>query len=273
MLIDAYCNRLVLANYRPETIRARRSCLGTFAASLEGHHLAAATRLDVEAYLSRPLAPETRRAYRSHLKGFYAWAVDEGHVLTDPTLKLPTVRVPRAVPRPIHPDDLRKAVDLASPRMRAWLLLMSLAGLRCMEVAALRPVDVSVTDCGALLYLRECKGGGSATVPAHKAVLGALAVLPARDDGTWWDVTAHHVSKMTGRYLRSLGIDATGHQLRHRAGTDWYSVSGHDLLTTARLLRHASVATSQVYAQLDPVRPAEVVGLVCSPSRARLHVV
>jgi integrase len=58
------------------------------------------------------------------------------------------------------------------------------------------------------------------------------------------------------------GINASAHQLRHYAGTTWYAASGNDLLATARLLRHVNVSTTQVYAALSPVRPAEVVGSV-----------
>lgn len=130
-----------------------------------------------------------------------------------------------------------------------------------MEVAALRPADIMDAEGIALLYLRECKGGGTATVPAHADVLAALNALPIRDRA-WWTLTPGTISTYVGRYLRSLGIEATAHQLRHTAGTSWYRASGHDLLTTARLMRHAHTSTTQGYAQLDPKRPAEVVSLV-----------
>ena len=256
-----------LAGLRPTTVAARTSCLRAFERSLEPHQMTLRTcgRLEVAAYVGRlDLAPETRKAYRGHLRGFYAWAVDEGHLTVDPTLKLPSIRIPRAVPRPIHSPDLRKAVNNADPRMRAWLLLMAMAGLRCLEVAGLRPEDVSVTDSGPLLFLREVKGGGTATVPAHEAILHALVQLPARD-GLWWDCSPHYISSSVSGYLHSVGVSATAHRLRHWAGTEWYRASEHDLLTTARLLRHASVRTTQVYAELCPERPAHVVRLVRPP--------
>jgi hypothetical protein len=37
---------------------------------------------------------------------------------------------------------------------------------------------------------------------------------------------------------------------------------GHDLFTTARLLRHATVQSTEIYARIDIEWPAEVVGLV-----------
>jgi integrase/recombinase XerD len=261
LLIDAYASRLRLAGYRPSSVEARVSCLQSFMRFLAPKPIAEATRLDVESYLGRPLAAESRRAYRGHLKGFFAFALDEGYVVQDPTVKLPAVRVPRGQPRPISPDDLRTALGNADGRMRAWLLLMSLGGLRCIEVAALRPQDLTITESGAMLFLRECKGGGTGSLPAHQAITLSLAGLPVRN-GLWWDVTAKRVSTLVSAYFRGIGVNATAHQLRHYAGTEWYRASGHDLLTTAQLLRHASVATTQTYAALDPTRPAEVVAKV-----------
>ena len=256
---------MTLAGYRPRTIQARREVVTGFISHLAPRSWREAHHLDVQDFLARPLAPQSRRAYRSHLKGFYAWAMDEGLVTEDPTVKVPPVRTPRGTPRPISSDDLARALDRAPLRMRAWLLLMALGGLRACEVSTLRPQDVIQTEgAGALLYLRETKGGGTATVPAHPAIIETLTCLPIVN-GLWWHAQPHHVSRQVARFLRSQGIDATGHQLRHYAGTEWYRVSGHDLLTTARLLRHASVDTSQIYAQLDPTRPSAVVGRVRLP--------
>lgn len=262
MHVDSHINRLVLAGYRPRTVSARRSVINAFAGSLQGKALHEAHRLDVEMFLARDLAAETRRSYLNHLRAYYGWLCDE-ELMTgpNPTAKVAPIRVKKGVPRPIDSEQLVRAIDHAAPRMRAWLLLMAQAGLRCMEVAALRPADLLVQKDGVLLFLRECKGGSTATVPAHPETLEALGVLSI-SEGCWWDVTPHHVTVQTSRYLKSLGITSGAHSLRHYAGTSFYKTSGHDLLTTARLLRHASVQTSQIYAQLDPTRPAEVVNLL-----------
>lgn len=261
MLINAHINRIRLAGYRPRTVASREKVLRQFERTLAGRQIGEATRLDVEAFVGRDLAAESRRAYLGHLRAFFRWALDEEYVPTDPTSKLPSIRVPRGGPRPIDATQLVLAVKYADPRMRAWLLLMALGGLRCMEVAGLRPQDLLETESGVLLFLRETKGGASATVPAHPEVLGALSDVPIRN-GAWWQCQAHSVSVMTSSYLRGRGVDATAHQLRHYSGTAWFRASGHDLLTTAALMRHASVKTTMLYAQLDPTRPAEVVNLV-----------
>jgi integrase/recombinase XerC len=186
----------------------------------------------------------------------------EGEYLTsDPTAKVPAIRVPAGVPRPIPEGDLIRAVEQADVRMRAWLLLMALAGLRCVEVAGLRPADLVPGPSGVLLYLPECKGGGTARVPAHPLILRALEQVPIRNEA-WWELTAGSLSASVNRYLRSVGVRSTAHSLRHFAGTSWYRASGHDLLATATLLQHVNVNTTQVYARIDDERPTEVVHAV-----------
>lgn len=268
MLTESHMARLTLAGYRPSTLKARRACLAQFERHIAPTPLADATRHHVESFLARRLAPESRRSYRSHLRSFYRWCLDEGLITVDPMVRVPAIRVPRAVPRPVTDEELTAALIRADARMRAWLLLMALAGLRCIEVAGLRPADLITSEEGIqMLYLRECKGGGTATMPAHAAIVGALAQVPIRGD-QWWCVSRGAVSKQVGAHLRDSGVNATAHRLRHYAGTAWYRASGHDVLATARLLRHASIQTTQVYAELDPTRPAEVVALVRSPRSA-----
>lgn len=257
VLIDSYLAHLTLSGARPKTVTVRREQLTAWQRWLAPLTLADATRQHVEVWLSRPLAPASRRAYRSALRGLYAWAVDDGLLQTDPTLKVPSIRVPKGVPRPLSDHDLNVALAGADARMRAWLLLMALAGLRCCEVAALEPRDVMDSPVGPLLYLRVTKGGGSATVPCHPLVSEALAALPIQQ-GMWWQVRPETVSATVNRYLHARGVRGTAHSLRHTAGTVWLQASGHDLLTTATLMRHVNVNTTTVYTRLSPERPAEV---------------
>lgn len=259
-LVQTHLAHLTFAGASPRTIEARAGILTRL--TRDAGPLPTLTEADLLTWLTRPLAPESRRAYRGHIVGFYAWCVDHGHLDRSPAERLPTVKVPQRQPRPISREDFRVALDAAPVRMRAWLLLMALEGLRCIEVAALEPRDLWIPDTGLpLLRLRVTKGGGQASVPLHPDVLDALAVLPVRR-GVWWSVNARTVSFAVGQHLRSVGVRASSHQLRHLAATEWYRSSGNDLLTTALLMRHVRVSSTQGYAALDPVRPSEVVNLV-----------
>jgi len=264
MLIGLYLNRLTLSSYRPNTVDLRRRVLTNFERTLDPRGVIDASRFDCEAFLARDLKPGSRRVYRSTLRHFYAWTVEEGFLEIDPAIKVPPIRVPKGTPRPLSDQQLAQALAAADQRTHAWLLLMWLAGLRCCEVSGLRPDDLVRTEGGWLLMLREEKGGTAGVVPAHEAVVAALLDLPTRS-GLWWGCTPKHVSQFTAAFLRASGVDATSHQLRHSAATSWLRVSGHDLLTTSKLMRHKSVDTTTIYAALDPTRPTEVVRLVKAP--------
>ena len=110
-LLDSYRARLVLSGVTTATLVAKMICLTAFARTIAPRDLAEATRSDCETFLtSRPLKPESRRAYRSHLRGFFAWAWEEGMVAEDVTARIPAVRVPRRTPRPMSQPDLDRAL-------------------------------------------------------------------------------------------------------------------------------------------------------------------
>lgn len=266
-MLDVHLNRLRLAGYRDETIRTKRRMFGHLIDFLDPLPLEQASRNDLERWLSRPdLKPATRKAYRSHVRAYFRWLVEEGLREDDPSYRIPAVRVPRGMPRPIQSDDLALALAVAPPRMRAWLLLMCLGGFRCCEVSRFRPVDVVQTPTGTMLFIREAKGGGQQSVPAVQPILEQLSRLPIRN-GLWWEVRPHQVTIDVSAFLRSIGIAATAHRLRHWAGTSWYGVD-QDILATQRLLRHVDVGTTQIYADINPTRPAEVAALVMLPRPA-----
>lgn len=256
--VETHLAHLAFAGASPRTISARRAVLRNASKEIP---LLDMTEADIMRFVSRPgLAPESRRAYLSHLRAYFAWLVDRGYATSSPAARIPSVKVPRKVPRPISQADIVHAVACAKPRMKAWILLGALAGLRCLEIAGLEPRDIHITETGAILVLRVTKGGHQATVPCHDDILRALAQLPVRD-GKWWDVSARHVSQEISVYLRSVGVEGTAHRLRHASACAWYEASGRDLITVQRLLRHASVSSTQIYADVSPTRPAEVVAL------------
>jgi integrase len=268
-MIQQHLAHATLVGLRPRSLQARAVVLRSFANHIHPKSLASANRRDVESFLSRPLSPASRCTYLGHLRSLYRWAVEAELIAEDPTAKVKVMSAKRGTPHPLSAADLATALENAGPRMRAWLLLMSFAGLRCCEVSKLRPGDLlEGPDGSLLLYLRETKGGTTATVPAHPAVVDALIHLPITD-GEWWSVNANGISGQVSRYLHGLGINASAHHLRHTFASSALEVSGYDLLTTSRLMRHANVNNTQIYAAINPARPAEVVNLLPVPRTER----
>lgn len=109
-LLEDFAGHMQLVGYSPRTEQERLKMLQHLARVLAPRSLAEATRRDLERFLtSRPLKPESRRAYRAHLRAFYRWCLDEGHVTEDPSAKIPAIRVPRGLPRPITTAEIGRA--------------------------------------------------------------------------------------------------------------------------------------------------------------------
>jgi integrase/recombinase XerC len=251
-------------------VSARAACLHRFERAT-GVSLLEASRDDVESFIEACDAPATKRVYLAHLRAFYHWALDEEILTTDPTRRVVAPVVKRGVPRPISEADLARALATAPPLIRAWMMLAAFAGLRACEIALVCGEHVVRGDTPYLI-LPETKGGGSATVPLADVLLEELARWPSTGP-LWQDSGPFHyqvVSRKVNAHLRSLGIRAGLHSLRHRFGTQTYVSSGHDLRQTQELLRHASPATTAVYTQLDPRRGVSVVNALPVPVSAVL---
>lgn len=202
-----------------------------------------------------PLAVCTRASYVVHTRMFYQWALADGRIESDPSSVLVVPKIPKGRPHPIGEDELALALAEASPRMRAWLALAAGAGLRAMEIAALRREDVRERAATPHLVLHG-KGGKTRIVPLSPWVLAELEAygMPASGplfrlrDGR--PVNAHYVSKYANEFLHKIGIPETLHKLRHRFATALYRTT-KDLRLTQEMLGHESPATTAIYAGFD----------------------
>lgn len=202
---------------------------------------------------TRGRAPATRVAERSHIREFFKWCVREELRADDPTMRLDAPRRRRRLPRPADEQAVRRMLaDLEGKEWRA-VALASLAGLRCAEVAAVRPRHVRFDSEGRATLRVSGKGGHERAVPIPPALARDLAALPPdapavpTQYGTAY--TPDGMSAALGRLLREHGVQASAHMLRHAFATRAYSATG-DLLATQRALGHANPATTAVYADV-----------------------
>ena len=240
-LVRQWCDEMTWRGLAPRTVKLRRQILTRWCEYLDPRGLGDAAERDVVGFLAGDITPTTRSQYLSHLSTFYGWAVKAGHAEADPTEGIVRPKVPKGVPRPVERVDAVRAIECAGPRMRAWLLLAYLAGLRCVEVARLDRGDV----LGDRLRLSG-KGGKDRYVPLHPEVAAALAAAPPP-----YGLSEGRISAKIGDYLEGLGLDDTAHAFRHAFATNVYETSGYDVLTTAQLLGHESIATTQIYARVS----------------------
>lgn len=228
----------------PKTIRRRSVTLKQFAAYVAPLTLLQTDAVLVDEWLGTFTSPATRRAYRSDLMAFYTWAVKRD-LCANPVLKTDSVRVPRALPRPVPPSHLGAILAAAPPDVRVMVALAAYAGLRRAEIAALDAADIDLTSEAPTLAVRCGKGGKDRIVPVHPLLAAILADCPKH--GPIVGVTAGTVGAKVAAHLRSLGIEATAHKLRATFGTELARATEGNVILIARLLGHENITTSMTY--------------------------
>lgn len=251
--LDAHVAHLRAAGRASTTIRLRSQHLARLFSWLNCDPYAATADRLVDYMAAHTWAPETRKSIRASVRGFYMWAVEAGHIDTDPSSRLPSVTVTTPIPHPTPDEVWSEAKCTADDRTLLMLNLAALAGLRRAEIAALHTDDLVA---GNLRIVG--KGGKERRVPAHPILEDALRALPrgyvfpGNDNG-------HLSPDRVGRIMAAAlpGDDWTAHSLRHRFATRAYA-GQRDLLTVQQLLGHSSVATTQRYTQVpdDALRRA-----------------
>lgn len=217
-----------------------------------------ATRHDVDQWLdTRPLAARSRYSSISHLSMFYRWAIREELVDGDPTAAIERPKLPRRLPRPIPGGQLARLMGGAG-ELELGMLLMLDAGLRCCEAARLRWCDVDL-EAGTLLVAG--KGNRDRLVGLPRRLRMALYLAEAEGASSWvwgYEISPARVSQLIGGRARALGLaGVTAHRLRHTYATRLYEATAGDLGAVQLALGHASVATTQIYAQVDVARALE----------------
>jgi integrase len=230
---------------------------------LRVRHLCAAARVlhpltpfdvspyDLLDYLAElTIAAETRRSIRATLRTFYAWALEEGHVSSDPAARLPIARRGSHRPHPASEDAIRRAVVAATPRDRLMLRLAAEAGLRRAEVAGVHTRHL-VEDSGGWSLLVNGKGGRQRVVPLPGGLAAELRSLPSGWVFPSIQSTGHLSPAFVGKRVRELLPDGVSmHALRHRFATRAYEID-RDVFAVQQLLGHASPETTRRYVAID----------------------
>lgn len=228
----------------PKTIRRRSVTLGQFTAFITPLTLLEATGDLVDEWLGTFTSAATKRAYRSDLMAFYAWAAKR-EMCPNPVLRTDSVRVPKPLPRPVPAAALDAVLASATPDVRVMIALAAYAGLRRAEIAALDAGDVDLLSETPTIAVRAGKGNKDRIVPVHPELVAILRTRPKH--GPVVGVSEGTVGHKVAAHLRSLGIEATAHKLRHTFGTELARATEGNIILIATLMGHADISTSMGY--------------------------
>lgn len=270
--IDTFIDALWLEEgLARNTLAAYRRDLALYARWLaeRDKQLPATAEHDLQAYFAARHAGSKATTANRRLtvfKRYFRWALREGLITDDPTLRLQAAKQPLRVPKTLteaQVEALLDAPDVATPlglRDRTMLELMYASGLRVSELVTLKTFQVGMNE-GVLRVLG--KGSKERLVPfgqvARDWILRYLAearaaILAGRQSedlfvtGRGQGMTRAMFWVIVKKHAAAAGITAplSPHTLRHAFATHLLN-HGADLRAVQMLLGHADISTTTIY--------------------------
>jgi integrase/recombinase XerD len=260
-------------NYQIST----RSSLERFAAWAENRGVTSPSDV-TPALLSEFLIAEKKRGLSATsikleavaLRIFFRFLTARALITLDPAEKLPLPHLPKTLPQPLSPPEITRLVEAPAGntpleiRDRALLELLYACGLRIAEACNIRLENLD--EEGGVVRVTG-KGNKTRLVPVGSSALEALKIYlavarpkllsPRSGAAIFLSVRGHPLTpariwQLVRHYARRAGIEEAihPHQLRHSFATHLLA-GGADLRIIQEMLGHASIATTQIYTQVD----------------------
>jgi len=273
-LIDRFLDALWLEDgLSANTLSAYRRDLTLFALSLSTRGLASVTESDLQGYFAARHAQTRATTANRRLtvfRRFFRWAVREGVLPSDPTVRMLSAKQALRVPKTLSEAEVEAL--LAAPlietplglRDRAMFELIYACGLRVTELVSLKVFQVSLSE-GVLRVMG--KGSKERLVPfgavaaewlerylarARPALLGSqlneALFVTARGSKSGEAMTRVMFWTLVKKYASLAGIQRplSPHTLRHAFATHLLN-HGADLRAVQMLLGHADISTTTIY--------------------------
>lgn len=212
------------------------------------------------------LAEASVRRFRASLSSFFAWAVRERIIATNPVLgtRVPKVGTPAAEMHPFTEAQLERLWSTARVRNRRLadiLLVAGWTGLRWSELRAVQVRDFIEVPMPLLVIQRAApegidvkriKGGKGRRVPLADRVLPVVQDLARGKDGDELLFVTESGHRLHASALkRTVGWTTISgarriHDLRHTAACLWLA-RGVDPATVQAWMGHTSIATTNIY--------------------------
>ncbi|MFZ5476848.1 MAG: tyrosine recombinase XerC [Myxococcota bacterium] len=249
----------------PHTIRAYAAELRRLAERVAPRDPKDATLTDLRRHLADGAgAPASLKRRIASLRTFYRWLLREGAIAESPAERLRAPRVKPPVPRGLEVDEVNELVEETvmegwrAARNRAALEVAYGAGLRVAELAGLDVRDVDLRE--GVVHVRAGKGRKDRVVPIGPPAVAAVRDLlaearivdgPLFRNGRGGRLTTRALYDVVRATGRAMGLpDVHPHRLRHSFATHLLA-GGADVRAIQEMLGHASLSTTQRYAQVD----------------------
>lgn len=208
------------------------------------------------------LSPHTVATYDRHLRAFFNWCVDAGHLQSSPMKGMKKPRPPRLQPKAVTPHQLVKILTAAkaypdsvqAARNVALVAALSDSGARVSGMLSLTVSDFLENNRRATVLEKGIEREIYFTSFTAQLIKQWLSVRESHTDFVWTSVT-------TGEQLTGSGVDQMLKRLKHRAGVRGqisahrfrhgfavaFVKAGGDVTVLKNLLGHESITTTDSF--------------------------
>ena len=283
--IDAFVDALWLEDgLSTNTLQAYRRDLGKLLGHLDGVALTHCNEWQLQQFFASEHSNSKSSTANRRLtvfKRFFRWALRQGLVQADPTLKLQSAKQALRVPKTLSEaqvEALLAAPDVQTSlgvRDRTMLELMYASGLRVSELVGLKVFQLGLNDnvlrvMGkgskerlvpygevASLWLRDYLGDARPALLAGKQTEALFVTTKGADAGSamtrvmFWMLVKKYALKA------DIRVPLSPHTLRHAFATHLLN-HGADLRAVQMLLGHADISTTTIYTHVARERLAKL---------------
>lgn len=219
---------------------------------------------------SRAIKKSTATQYYRCLKSAFNFAIREGIVDDDPFRFISPYDTKVIKPESeekvfLTLEELKKCIDTPCehPEVKNAFLFACFTGLRISDIRTLRWSDISERDGGTYLSIIVKKTRRSLTI---KLSQNAMKWMPEHSKNEFVFASKwlnHKVSDLVKKWTKKAGIkkSITFHSSRHTFATMELTL-GADLYVISKLLGHANVETTQIYADIINQKRDEAIELL-----------
>jgi site-specific recombinase XerD len=266
--VEAYLRDQYRRHLRVNTLRNSLITMESFLVFVKGRgrrHLEAIVREDLEAYIEheqdRGIKASTVEMRLRTLKAFIRFLIERDIVRPELLSKRLSVKVPKALPRAMDPDDVKRLVGVIDHvRDRAMLVVLLRSGMRIGELLNTLIREVHLKERRIEIYEAEKTRVGRVVYLSDDAVVALRMWMEKRKKKYAYlfygpggkPLTYPAARRMFVKYLEKGGLSHKGyslHCLRHTFATQLLN-AGMRIECLQPLLGHSSLEMTRRYATL-----------------------